>query len=244
MQRLLPFLLFFSILFSGCSSSRHDGLVIGIDPSFSPVVLGGQADNVYGFTVDLLQAIAKVQRLKLKYEATGSESLFSGLELGNFQAVLSSLFPMNFETETYSESNPYFLTGPVLVVPFDSKLKSLDQFSSKIVGTLPNSEAYYIVQKYPYISISTFSSAPFLMEALSYGEIDGALISLLEAQSFVQNLYRKVFKVASKPLSNEGLRLITLKGDENHLIEQFNRGLQECKSRGIYQNLLLKWELN
>ena len=44
--------------------------------------------------------------------------------------------------------------------------------------------------------------------------------------------------------NDEGLRLITIVDQNKDLIEVFNRGLNECKKRGIYQNLLMKWELN
>ncbi|MCH9633942.1 MAG: putative histidine-binding protein [Chlamydiae bacterium] len=244
MKRLFTFLAFFAILLSGCSFSKNKTYTVGIDPSFSPAVLGGQADNVYGFTVDVLQAIAKIEGVNLKYSQAGSENLFSGLRLGGFQGILSTLYPLNQETETYSVSNTYFKTGPVLVVPYDSNLTSLEQFNSKIVGVLVNSDAFYIVQKYPYIVISTFVNPAFLMEGLSYGESDGIVLSLLEAQSFVNNLYNRVLKIASPPLNNEGLRMITIVNQNEDLIKLFNRGLEECKKRGIYQNLLQKWKLN
>ncbi len=244
MKRLFPLFLFFTILFSGCSFTSSKGYLIGIDPSFSPAVLGGQADNVYGFTVDLLQAISKVTKVNLKYVQTGSESLFSGLQLGNFDGVLSTLNPQNYETEVYSASNLYFMTGPVLVVPYSSNLTRLDQFNSKIIGVIANSDAFFIVQQYPHTIISTFSRPPFLMEALNYGDVDGAVVAILEAQIFVKNLYNKVLKVSSAPLNDEGLRLITIANQNKDLIEVFNQGLEECKKRGIYQNLLMKWELN
>lgn len=245
MKRLFPIFLFFSILLSGCSWGKSKSYVIGIDPSFYPAVLGGQADDVYGFTVDLLQAIAKIEKFNIKIDQSGSEGLFSSLNLDRYDAVLSTLYPLTTQTERYSVSNPYFLTGPVLVVPYSSQLTSLSQFDSKIVGTITNSDAFYIVQKYPYIVIDTFSNSAFLMEALSYNDIDGAVISILQAQAYVQNLYRKVLKIASSPLNNEGLRMVVLKEGENQkLIDRFNSGLKECKRNGIYQNLLVKWQLN
>jgi len=81
MKRVFPLFVFFTILFSGCSFTSSKGFLIGIDPSFSPAVLGGQADNVYGFTVDLLQAISKVTKVNLRYTQTGSESLFFRLTI-------------------------------------------------------------------------------------------------------------------------------------------------------------------
>lgn len=244
MVRLFPILLFFSILLSGCSWGRSKSYIIGIDPTFYPAVLGGQADDVYGFTTDLLQAISKIEKIDLRVVDSGTEGLFSSMELGRFDGVLSTLYPITIQLEQFEVSNPYFLTGPVLVVPYDSTLNNLSQFNSKIVGTIANSDGFYIVQKYPHIVIDTFSSPAFLLEALSYQDIDGAVLSLLPAQAFVRNLYRRVLKIASKPLNNEGLRLVVIRGQNQKLLDHFNQGIAECKKRGIYQNLLVKWQLN
>lgn len=243
MKRLFPFLLFFSILFSACSVFDKKMYVIGIDPTFAPVKVAGQGDQVFGFSVDLLNAIAKVEKIKLRYEQSGTENLFTSLQNGQFQGVLSSLYPQNYESEIYSISKNYFFTGPVLVVLESSNLTHLSQFDSKIVGVLANSDAYYIVQKYPNIVLSTYSSVPILLETLSYGDIDGVVVSLLDAQAYVRNLYTKVLKVSSPPLNNEGLRMITVEGQNEELVKKFNKGLKTCIDRGIYNNLLIKWQL-
>lgn len=244
MRKLFLLLLFISILFSGCSLFEKKQFYIGIDPTFSPVQLAGQGSQVFGFSADLLEAIAKVERIELIYTNSGTENLFSSLNQGQFQGILSSLYPQNYEKEAYSVSENYFFTGPVLVVPEEVEFSELSEFNHKIVGVLSNSDAFYIVQKYPHIQISTFVSVPFLFEALSYKQVDALVVSLLDAQAFIQNLYRKVLKIASPPLNNEGLRLIQVKGKDEELIKHFNRGLTICKRKGIYQNLLKKWGLN
>lgn len=244
MRKLFLLLLFIAILFSGCSLFEKKRFFIGIDPTFSPVQLAGQGSQVFGFSADLLDAIAKVEKIELVYETAGTENLFSSLDQGQFQGILSSLYPKNYETEVYAVSENYFCTGPVLVVPEEVDLSELSEFDSRIVGVLSNSDAFYIVQKYPHILISTFTSVPFLFEALSYRQVDALVVSLLDAQAFVLNLYRKVLKIASPPLNNEGLRLIQVKGKDAELIRHFNKGLSTCKRKGIYQNLLKKWQLN
>lgn len=244
-MKLLSLLSFFLvILFSSCgpSSSRH--FEIGIDPSFYPAPLGASEDQVFGFSQDLLQAISKLQKVKLNPVILGSGSTFSGLRLKKYQGLLGSHDCKCKQNEWYSFSHPFLFIGPVLIVPIDSNLSSLSDFNSKIIGTLSNSDAYYLAQRYPKLVISTYSNAAFMLEALEYKDIDGALLEILAARNFVHNLYCRVFKINSEPLTDESLALITLKDAHPKLIKIFNEGLEECKRKGIYKNLLEKWELN
>jgi len=156
MKRVFPLFVFFTILFSGCSFTSSKGFLIGIDPSFSPAVLGGQADNVYGFYSRPSSSDIKGNKVNLRYTQTGSESLFFRLTIRQLSRRFIHAISSNYETETYEASNLYFSTGPVLVVPYSSNRTRLNQFDSKILGVIANSDAFYIVQQYPHTVISTF----------------------------------------------------------------------------------------
>ena len=65
----------------------------------------------------------------------------------------------------------------------------------------------------------------------------GALIPNLEARALIPNLYTNQLKIVTAPLSNHGLRLITLKGNHEDLIDYFNKGLEKLKKEGTYQKI-------
>ncbi len=243
MRILFSLGIFISILFSSCQLIHRKVYTVGIDPSFYPAPLKGQANNVYGFTTDLLQAIASIEKIKIKIVPLGSQSTFAGLKLKKYDSIISSLDPINIQNEWYSSSSLFLKIGPVLIVPYDSKLCELDQFNSKIVGCLKNSDGFYLLQKYPRIVIASFMNPAFMLEALQFGDIDGGVLGFLVAKDYVKNLYPRILKIAGGPLTNEGLRLITLKDQQKSLIKHFNKGLTEAQKRGIYKNLREKWDL-
>lgn len=243
MQILFTLSVFITILFSSCQLVRPKVYTIGIDPSFYPAPLEGQADNVYGFTADLLQAIASIEKIKIEIIPLGSESTFSGLKLKKYDSIISSLDPVNIQNEWYSVSDLYLKIGPVLIVPYASNLSDLGQFNSKIVGCLTSSDGYYLLQKYPHIVIAPFMNPAFMMEALQFKDIDGAVLGLLAAKDYVHNLYPRILKIVGCPLTSEGLRLVTLKDQQKTLMNHFNHGLMEAEKKGIYQNLRMKWDL-
>ena len=68
-------------------------------------------------------------------------------------------------------------------------------------------------------------------------------MGVLPAYTFTEALYKGKLQVVSDPITDEGLRLIALKGAEDSLIEKFDQGLKDLKEDGTYGILLKKWNL-
>lgn len=217
---------------------------IAIDPAFVPEDMAGQADQVYGFTVDLLGEIAQSENIRIQYFQAGSESLLNGLERKSYDAVLTAKANTLAESNIYQVSSVYFLTGPVLVAPVDSKINKLDRLNGKLAGVVDQSSGYFVIQKYPKIFIFTYSSPALVLEALKYNQIDAACIDYLAAIAYVKNLYVDVLKITTEPLNDDGLCLVMMQQKNTSLIDSFNQGLRRAKKRGVYQKLLEKWQLN
>ena len=243
MRRLFPLLVIFVILFSGCSGFGRK-YSVAIDPSFYPSNLGGQSDSVYGFTVDLLKEISDSEGIRISYINAGSESLLNGLQRNIFDAVITPKSNVAIESNIYSVSKNYFPTGPVLVAPVKSKLSSLANMQGKIVGVVGLSDAEYFVQKYSKVLILTYMNPALVLEALKYNLVDTALLDVMVAKAFVTNLYNGTFEIVSKPLTDEGLYLVTMVNQHPGLIEAFNRGVKRAKRKGVYKELMIKWNIN
>src|SRR5947209_5091837 len=93
---------------------------IGYDSTWHPIPLDGKERAMMGFVSELFQEIAKVEELQIKLINTGADYLFYGLNNGDFDGVLSSLTVAS--SSKYLFSKPFYLLGPVLIVPFDSSI--------------------------------------------------------------------------------------------------------------------------
>ena len=134
--------------------------------------------------------------------------------------------------------------GPAKADPKDFTKPSLSNLDGKIVGIIQGSNSALILEKYPQIIQRTYSFAPDVLEAVSTDAIDAAVVDLLTAQAFTQNLFQGRLKIGSPPLTQEGLRLISLQGASSNLIFRFNRGLKKLKENGAYAELMKKWGLS
>lgn len=240
------FVFFSFLLLFGCGSNPSGSKYeIAIDPSWYPLNLGEREKSIVGFSTELLTEIANQEDLSFSLLQTNWDSLFEGLQKEKYDAILSSLYPYNFNENLYSFSAPFLKTGPVLVLPIDSSHKSLKDLSSKAIGALEGSPEILLLEKDPTLLIRTYENVPTTLNALVAGQIEAAILPILLAETYVENLYGKKLKIESKnPLTDEGLRLITLKGKKPKLIKQFNKALHHLEKNGEHEKLLSKWNLS
>jgi ABC-type amino acid transport substrate-binding protein len=236
------FLALLLLLFSGCGNSGPT-YKIGVNQSWYPLALEGREVNVLGFSTDLLQEIAQLKKLQLVLVYMSWDNLLSGLEEKKYDAMLSSLRPYNFNEKKYNFSKQYLLTGPVLVVPENSTIHSLDTLTGKEIAVPEASIQDSLVSTVPGVIVRTYRIVGKAISNLLDGTFDGALIDYLTAHAYCQDLYQGILRITTPPLDNEGLRLIGLQGGPPDLIQAFNEGLQELIDNGTYAKLTAKWNL-
>jgi polar amino acid transport system substrate-binding protein len=241
LKRSIFFAIFLLFCLTGCEEKKIGPYEIAFDPIWYPLNFTQKENAISGFSTELLTAISKEERLILSLLSTNWDSLFFGLQNKQYQAVLSSLQPYNFNTNTYDFSECYLPLGPVLVLPANSPYASLSDIQGKEIGALTKSASILILESYPEILIQTYDTIPDIFNALLSGQISGALVPILSAQSYTQGSFQSELKIASSPLNEEGLRLITLKGQAPELIKRFNKGLEKIQKQGQYKPLLEHW---
>ena len=233
-QILAFFIAVFAVFIWGCSHRNKSDTLIGRDPSWYPENLGTKTDEINGFTNAL---IGNIGNNKIQIIDIDSINLLQGLDDQEYPAILSSLPPTEENQDRYLFSNPYLLIGPVLVVPFNSKATSLDDFEEKIVGVSPYDDSILIAQKNPTLIIKEYEAMPTALEDLATGEIDAVLLNTLKANALIPNLYPETLRIVSYPLNKKGLRLIALRGENEDLISHFNTKLSELRESGEYTKL-------
>jgi len=237
-------LLLLLLLTSSCSGKKSgSGYEIGIDPTWYPLQTPGQEKNILAFSVELLVEIAKREHLQLAIRSVNWNNLMQGLEEKKYDAILTSLPRYNFNLKAYSFSQPYLMTGPVLIVPRNSSIKNVKMLEGKEIGIVKGSSATLLLQSAPGVILRTYDSVPNALVDLQDQHIEAAAIDSIIAQDYIRNFYSQTLKIVPPPLDDEGLRLITLHNAAPKLINRFNKGLSTLKKNGEYEKLLQKWGL-
>lgn len=243
----LAMLMVFGIVFKSCSnqsSTKSPQFSIARDSSWYQVNLMGKDKNMTAFSDDLLVTIAKENRFRVKVIGNSPEALLSGIINREYDGILSSINPTPINQNSLIFSEPYFLLGPVLVVRFDSNFNSLEDMNGKMIGIESGSSQISVIQKYPSILLTPYKTLLDALSALDDDRIDAVIVDALPAYIYTRTFYPNRLKVATKPLNQDGLRLIMAKNSANEkFVELFNERLKEMEESDTYDFLIKKWGL-
>lgn len=242
MKTLFSFFLIALCLCAGCSTPKKE-YSIAIDPSWEPLNLEGKEKRVTAFSTELLQQIGILENIAFTKVTVSWNVLLPGLEKKEYDGILSSMPSYSFHESTYDFSDLYLQTGPVLIVPIQSEAKTLADLKGKEVAVQPQTQETALLEKYPGILIRNYPSIPTALNALIAGDVDAALVDVLLARTYVQDLYQKELKMVGEPMDNQGLKLVTLHGGHPELIAAFNAGLKKLQKKEEVSALEKKWGL-
>jgi len=241
--RYFAFILCTTLFFS-CGSQSKKSYVIGVDPFFYSIETQGREVSILAFLTDLLKEISHTSTMDISIRQVNWDSLFQGLQEKQYQGIFSGLSPYNFVMEKYSFSPLILPTGPVLVVQTNSKTDSFNKLANREVGVISDSNAVEIVQKYETIIIRNYDSIPKMLNDVMVGKIEGAVAAVLPVLGYVNDLYQGRIKITTPPLTNQGLRMISLKGTDPEFQKKFDTAFEKIKNNGKLEKLLTKWNLN
>ena len=239
---LVIFMLWYWLRSNAVESIKDYRFVIAADNRWSPLDLHGQEQYMLGFVSGLIDFIAKDEDVKIRIIPVGTSQLYDNLDKGYYDGIFSSLHPDVLKEKKYLFSEPFYLTGPVLIVPSNSKATMMSDLHT--VGIERGFRTIFALSGTPMTSIVPYDNLNAGLSELVLGKIDGLIVNSLDAYAFTEGYYKDKLKVVTLPLNDEGLRLITL----DHffgkaLIKIFNQGLERAKEEKIYHNLLEKWDL-
>ena len=237
------------MLSSACSNNNKNLLHtktfrIAKDNSWYPLNLMGKEKNMSAFVADLLLEIAKEAKFKIEIITTNTDNLHQGLEVGTYDGIITSVNPSANLVDQYTLSDPFYLLGPVLIVVSSSHVHTLEEMEGKIIGIKAGLPFAYNTKLQPSVLIIPYENMTTALEDLERNKIDGVIMESLPAYVYINGLYKGKEKVITAPLTNTGLRLMSLKTPTGSaLIEGYNEGLKAVRENGTYQALLNKWNL-
>lgn len=241
---LVVLTLFLLISLYSCSHRNTRPYRVARDSTWYPLTLLGKERNLVAFSDELLLAIAKEEEIQFQLSFASSDSLFRGLDQGEYDGILSSLPPTITNQELYYFSEPFYLLGPVLIVQEKSHYSSLEQMEGRSIGIKSGSTLVFNVYKYPSLLLISYDNIVSALNDLDKNIIDGVILDLLPAYLYTTGIYAGRLKIVTPPLNDAGLRLITRRTpDSRELIQDFNSGLKTVQKNGTYDTLLKKWGL-
>ncbi|CAM3064997.1 ABC transporter permease subunit [Lactococcus hircilactis] len=216
---------------------------IASDNSFAPFEFQNSNKQFTGIDVDLLNAIAKNQGFKIKWNFIGFQSAVDATQAGHADAMMSGMTITDARKQVFDYSDAYFSSNLTVAVPkTDDSIKSWSDLKGKTVGAKNGTASFdYLTQnasKYGF-TVKAFTDATTMYSSLDNGSIK----ALMDDEPVIKYAIKqgKQFKTPLPPIADGQYGFAVKKGQNPELIEMFNNGLAQLRTSGQYDKIVGKY---
>ncbi len=243
MQRL--FLLLAGLIFTGVAGfgfAADREILVGTNAEFMPFEFTDEANNIIGFDIDIINAVAGTQGLKVKMHNQSFDTLIEGLETGKINAAISGMTITEARKQKVDFSEPYYNAAQVIVVrdntPGFTKIE--DIVGKKIGVQLGTTGALMAEQAMGETNpdLKQLRKYNMVFSELKLGRIEAVVVDKPVAEAYLKQV--DGLKISSPPMSEEQYGIVVKKGNKE-LLDQMNAGLGIIRANGEYDRITRKW---
>lgn len=113
---------------SSAPAAPQEGKIyrVGTNAEFAPFEFMDTNNNVQGFDIDLLNAMAKAGGFRVEYKHQPWDSLFAALGNGDVDILASAVTITDERKQSMDFSDPYYKITQVILVPQGKDIKSAE----------------------------------------------------------------------------------------------------------------------
>lgn len=230
-----------SLIPAGAQAQNRE-LVVASSATYTPFAFENKDKQIVGFDIDVVNAIAKQQNLKLRIVNTPFTSIFASLNNGDVDFVISGVTINEKRKQSFDFSAPYFDARQLIAVPKNSTVKSLKDLADKKVSVVSGSTADDVMSREvgkTSPNIRRFESTPLIMSELASGGVDAA-IGDNGVIAYRVSQIPSLKTVEDPNFPKEHFGIVVRKGDKA-LLDKINAGLAAIRADGTYGVIYKKW---
>lgn len=232
---LIILLLVFMFTLTGCKKDENK-LIIATEATFPPYEYYKDG-KVVGVDIDIMKRVAEVLNKELVVKDVSFDSIISEVKTGKSDIGAAGISYTEERSKEVDFSNSYMESKQVLVVRSDSTYKSLDELIGKKVAVqLGTTADSYISDNYSNITLVREKKFLAAIEDLKSNKVEAVLMDYIPATQFVDSS----LKIIDEPVMVDTYSVIVKKGN-SQLLSTINKVIDEMKSNGEIDNLLVKY---
>ena len=241
-------------MLAGCGSSNKETaeggflkegtLMVGAEIGYPPMeYFDEDGSTPIGFDVELAQALADDMGVKLELVDTAWDGIFAGVDTDKYDVIMSSVSFTQDRDENYLLSEPYIANAPVLVVPKDSDITSIEEAKGKTIAVQMETTADYIVQEYNEEGLGAdlrqYEKVINAFDELKAGRVDSVCTDSVVAAYYLGDAasdYKTVWQSPTK----EPIVMCMKKGNDT-LKEKLEASLNNLRDNGKLAEISTKY---
>lgn len=220
--------------------------VVATDASYVPFSAVDANGALFGFDVDLAEAIGRRWGVAVHFENITYDALLGALVAGRDDAVISAFVPQPERTREVAYTRAYFVGGTVAVIRVadghplsgDPLAWAAGQQFAVEYGAGGDALARQWARRAAGIGVLPKATAAEALLAVENGEAEAALVDLLSAYDFIQG--HPALQLAGPPLEPEPY-VIAVSITAPRLHQALDQALIDLEADGTLPALRVKW---
>ncbi len=226
------------------SFAAGETYVVGSGGTYRPFEYENNHQQLEGFDIDLIKAIANAENFKIKLVNTPWEGIFATLGSGDRDIIISGITITDKRKMMVDFSAPYFPAQQVIVVPQNSKVTSLASLKNENVGVVNSSAGDIAVSDTlgrNSTAIKRFDNTPLMLEELSQGGVSAAVGDVGVIKYYINQHPDKHLKlVDDNKFEHQYFGIAVAKGN-TALKNKLDDGLKKIVADGSYAKIYKTW---
>ena len=215
---------------------------VGTNAEYRPFEYVDENNNIIGFDVDLMTALAEAGGIEFELVNTKWDGIFVALANGEFDAVISAVTITDERKETVDFTDPYFNAGQVLAVLADNTtITGLDSLTDATrVGVQLGTTADIFLTDNTPVQLQRFEELPMALQALANRDVDAVVAELPVLGDYLKANPDLNGKIVGEPFTDELFGIAVNKG-KPEVRDALNAALATIKGNGVYDQIYQKW---
>lgn len=217
-------------------------VIIGTNAEFPPFEFTDDDNNIVGYDVDVMTAVAKAGGFDVKIVNQAFDTLVESIESGKIDGAISGMTITEARKEKIDFSEPYYNAAQVIVVTDNtSGITVMDDIKGKRVGVQLGTTGAGMAEETMGAdnpSLKQFRKYNEVFTDLRLGRIDAVVVDLPVANAYLKSI--PGLKISSDRMSEEEYGIAVKKGNAD-LLAKINDGLAKIRASGEYDEITSKW---
>jgi ABC-type amino acid transport substrate-binding protein len=223
---------------------KRGKLVAGVKTDFPPFgYVDAQGKNL-GFDVELGHLFAQAllgDPGKVEFVAVTSGNRIPFLQSGKIDIIIATVTITDERRQVVEFSDPYFLSGSLVLVPKQSPIGDVKELNGKTVAVIQGAiQDQDVAQLVPQANRVKFGKVSEALLAVKGGRADAYVHDDVLLLSLVKEKENQDVKVVGKPFIPRPYGIAARKGD-TEFISWVNGQLQKMRADGTYDRLWKKY---
>lgn len=214
---------------------------VALNAEFAPFEWMNENQEIYGFDIDLMNALAEAGGFKVEFQHKPWDSLFPALAQGDVDMLISAVTITDERKATMDFTEPYYTITQVVLLPKGKHIQSVDDLHKlSKVGVVTGQTGDFAAGKIlgeTNPKIARFETVALLTKEVENGGVDAAISDSAVIAEYIKNNSDKGFtmiKLDDFDVENYGIAV--RKGDKATL-DVLNAALKTVRENGKYHEV-------